>query len=116
MLTTCHTPPCGSYGPAKKPSESAVNVLTTTIVPAGDGRTIKMDAYAVRYPTNVKDVARVIADITTISVSEKKQLPPILHYQATEAMTKYDSEYNASSGEGKAETQARSPAYLLVAV
>lgn len=52
-----------------------------------------MDAYAVRYPTNVQDVARVIGDIANATVVEGKTLPPILHFQATEAMTKYDSEY-----------------------
>lgn len=52
-----------------------------------------MDAYAVRYPTNVQDVARVIGDIANATVVEGKTLPPILHFQATEAMTKYDSGY-----------------------
>lgn len=80
------------YGDAASPSESAVNVLRDAIIPPSDGRVITMDAYAVRYPTNVKDVARVIAEIAEITVTESKPLPPILHYQATEAMTKYDSE------------------------
>jgi dTDP-4-dehydrorhamnose reductase len=51
-----------------------------------------MDAYAVRYPTNVADVARVIEQVARIAVEDHKDLPPILHFQATEAMTKYDSE------------------------
>lgn len=51
-----------------------------------------MDAYAVRYPTNVQDVAKVIAQIAHQAVVQGKELPPILHFQATEAMTKYDSE------------------------
>lgn len=51
-----------------------------------------MDAYAVRYPTNVADVARVIEEVACIAVQDHKDLPPILHFQATEAMTKYDSE------------------------
>lgn len=62
-------------------------------MPPQDGRVIKMDAYAVRYPTSVTDVARVLADVAATSL--QKPLPPILHYQATEAMTKYDSEYAA---------------------
>lgn len=78
------------YGPALEPAESAVNILVTTIVPPADGRTKKMDAYAVRYPTNVEDVAKVIAQICDIAVTQGKDLPPIVHYQATEAMTKYD--------------------------
>lgn len=78
------------YGPALTPSESAVNILTTAIVPPEDGRLIKMDAYAVRYPTNAQDVAKVISQLARLAVAESKPLPPILQYQATEAMTKYD--------------------------
>ncbi|CAO1616619.1 unnamed protein product [Sympodiomycopsis kandeliae] len=78
------------YGPAIQPNESAVNVLQTTIVPPTDGRVIKMDAYAVRYPTNVQDVAKVLGQIAHQAVAEGKDLPPITHFQATEAMTKYD--------------------------
>lgn len=79
------------YGPALQPNESAVNILQTTILPRSDpSATIKMDAYAVRYPTNVQDVARVLGEIATCACTQQKQLPPILHFQATEAMTKYD--------------------------
>ncbi|CAO1618240.1 unnamed protein product [Parajaminaea phylloscopi] len=88
MVTSLRVPVL--YGPAEAPSESAVNVLATVIVPPQDGRMIKMDAYAVRYPTNVLDVARVLADTASLAVTESKPLPPILHFQATEAMTKYD--------------------------
>ena len=51
-----------------------------------------MDAHAVRYPTNVSDVAHVIEQLASLY---KKQLhssgmPETLHFSAPEAMTKYD--------------------------
>ena len=58
------------YGEAEKPAESAVNVLMDTVRQAaaaaaaaardGEGaEKIKVDHWALRYPTNTEDVARV---------------------------------------------------------
>lgn len=48
------------YGEANTPSESAVNVLMDAVWKVQDGSTkVKMDHWALRYPTNTEDVARV---------------------------------------------------------
>lgn len=51
------------YGDAEMPGESAVNVLMDAVWKAqdgkGDGGRIKMDHWALRYPTNTEDVGRV---------------------------------------------------------
>ena len=48
------------YGQAEKPAESAVNVLTDAVWKAQDEKAgIKMDHWAIRYPTNTEDVGRV---------------------------------------------------------
>jgi len=49
------------YGEAEKPAESAVNVLMDTIWKAQEkNANIKMDHWALRYPTNTEDVGRVL--------------------------------------------------------
>lgn len=78
------------YGETLCNEESAVNVLLNSI--RSNGKRIKMDAHAVRYPTNVSDVAHVIEQLASLY---KKQLhssgmPETLHFSAPEAMTKYD--------------------------
>lgn len=48
------------YGEAERPEESAVNVLMTNIRKAQEkGAGVKMDHWAIRYPTNTEDVGRV---------------------------------------------------------
>lgn len=52
------------YGDAEMPSESAVNVLLDSVWKAQEvteesGEKIKMDHWALRYPTNTEDVGRV---------------------------------------------------------
>jgi dTDP-4-dehydrorhamnose reductase len=48
------------YGSAEMPSESAVNVLLDAVWKAQeDGAKIKMEHWAIRYPTNTEDVGRV---------------------------------------------------------
>jgi dTDP-4-dehydrorhamnose reductase len=48
------------YGEAESPAESAVNVLMNLVQKADEkGANIKMDHWAIRYPTNTEDVARV---------------------------------------------------------
>ncbi len=49
------------YGEAETPAESAVNVLMDTVWKAQEkDANIKMDHWAIRYPTNVEDVGRVL--------------------------------------------------------
>lgn len=48
------------YGQAKTNAESAVNCLVDTVLEAQkEGAKIKMDHWALRFPTNTEDVARV---------------------------------------------------------
>jgi S-adenosylmethionine synthetase len=48
------------YGDAEEPAESAVNVLMDTVWKAqAPGTKISMDHWALRYPTNTRDVGRV---------------------------------------------------------
>ena len=47
------------YGSATNPAESAVNVLMTAVQKAQEGAHIKMDHWAIRYPTNTEDVGRI---------------------------------------------------------
>lgn len=48
------------YGHAETPSESAVNVLMDSVWKAQtEGTKIKMDHWALRYPTNTEDIGRV---------------------------------------------------------
>lgn len=82
------------YGSATKNSESAVNSLIDVIWKAQDEKAgIKMDDWALRYPTNTEDVARVCRDIVIKYVKEMKQikeLPKILQFSSEDRMTKYE--------------------------
>lgn len=79
------------YGPAKKNSDTAINVLLD-VVQDQSGKTYKMDHYATRYPTNTLDIAaffhRLAAKFPAESCS--LPLPPILHYSSPEPFTKYE--------------------------
>ncbi|EPQ27155.1 uncharacterized protein PFL1_05436 [Pseudozyma flocculosa PF-1] len=81
------------YGAAAANSESAVNVLLDAIQPRTDGSAVKCDAYAVRYPTCVDDVATALvrlSDVFAQQPADAKDIPPTTHFSAKEAMTKYD--------------------------
>ncbi|WVQ70172.1 dTDP-4-dehydrorhamnose reductase [Kwoniella botswanensis] len=74
------------YGQTEYNAESAVNILRD-VVEDQSGKQYKMDAYQVRFPTNVEDVARVLYDLSHLD----KPLPSILHYATpSPALTKYD--------------------------
>ncbi|GAA5913930.1 dTDP-4-dehydrorhamnose reductase family protein [Sporobolomyces salmoneus] len=76
-------------GPALSNSESAVNCLYDVVVQAAKKeKAAKMDDWAARMPTNTVDIARVIAQLSELSL--KQSLPPILHYSAQECFTKYE--------------------------
>lgn len=47
------------YGDAEMPSESAVNVLMDVLWKAQEGEKVKMEHWALRYPTNTEDIGRV---------------------------------------------------------
>ncbi|KAI9807210.1 MAG: hypothetical protein M1825_005928 [Sarcosagium campestre] len=81
------------YGPAEKPSESAINILMDTVTRKGNGdaKTV-VDDWAVRFPTNTQDVARVLVDIAEKYAEEGSDissLPSVLHFSGQEAFTKY---------------------------
>ncbi|OAT05077.1 dTDP-4-dehydrorhamnose reductase [Blastomyces gilchristii SLH14081] len=92
------------YGPAQQASESAVNVLVDAVWKAQDaGAGIKMDDWAIRYPTHTADVGRVCRDIAVKYLAgagavgagapsndgELKSLPRILQFSSEDRMTKY---------------------------
>lgn len=72
------------YGDTEYDGESAVNVLLGALQQTAPA---KMDAHGVRFPTNVADVARFLL---AVCAYDQGPLPPILHFSAAEAMTKYD--------------------------
>ncbi|KAH6611240.1 NAD dependent epimerase dehydratase family protein [Trichoderma cornu-damae] len=80
------------YGHAETPSESAVNVLMDSVWKAQtEGAKIKMDHWAIRYPTNTGDVGRVCHDVAIkyLECGDRKDLPRILQFSSEDRMTKY---------------------------
>ncbi|KAF9923715.1 hypothetical protein FBU30_006218 [Linnemannia zychae] len=75
------------YGITEYNGESAVNSLIDNVK---SGKTTSMDNYAIRYPTNVADVARVIKDLSVKVRQEKVFISGILHFSAQEKYTKYE--------------------------
>ncbi|KAK6354736.1 hypothetical protein TWF696_003873 [Orbilia brochopaga] len=71
--------------------ESAVNTLVDTIWNKASKERIEMDHWAIRYPTNTEDVARVLKDVaekyTTTDIST---LPRILQFSSEDKCTKYE--------------------------
>ncbi|KAK2794554.1 hypothetical protein FQN52_008135 [Onygenales sp. PD_12] len=88
------------YGPVVGGnSESAVNVLVDAVWKAQEpGASVKMDDWAVRYPTHTADVARVCRDVVGRYLRELAEgegkgkaggLPKILQFSSEDRMTKY---------------------------
>ncbi|KAG0044237.1 hypothetical protein BGZ83_010510 [Gryganskiella cystojenkinii] len=75
------------YGATEYNGESAVNVLIDSVQ---QGKATSMDHYAIRYPTNVADVARVIKDLSIKVRREKVFISGILHFSGEEKFTKYE--------------------------
>ncbi|KAJ9644240.1 hypothetical protein H2204_001591 [Knufia peltigerae] len=77
-------------------SESAVNTLIDSLY--GQNRTVKMDDWALRYPTNTEDVARVCLDLAKKRTTQQKEgeggegkpMPNILQFSSEDKMTKYE--------------------------
>ncbi|GAA5874147.1 hypothetical protein JCM3774_006751 [Rhodotorula dairenensis] len=76
------------YGPAESNSESAINVLVDAVEKAAAGTPVKMDNWAIRNPTCVQDIARVLSDLA--AKSQETPIPAILHFSAQQMYTKYD--------------------------
>lgn len=81
------------YGDAEMPAESAVNVLMDSVWKAQEpDAKIKMDHWALRYPTNTEDVGRVCQDIAVkyLGASDRSALPRILQFSSEDKFTKYE--------------------------
>lgn len=97
------------YGEAEKPAESAVNVLMDAVWKAQEkDASVKMDHWALRYPTNTEDVGRVchgmlllqstsqiltnLSDIAAkyLKTADKSSLPEILQFSSEDKFTKYE--------------------------
>ncbi|KAL7625366.1 hypothetical protein AAE478_004583 [Parahypoxylon ruwenzoriense] len=71
------------YGDAEVPAESAVNILMDSVWKAQeDGAKIKMDHWALRYPTNDISVKYIGSD-------DRSKLPSILQFTSEDKFTKY---------------------------
>lgn len=83
------------YGKCDEPHESAVNVLMSQLWAAqkvAPENKIKVDDYALRYPTNTSDVGRVCRDIAKLygdPLSANRDLPGILQFSSEDQMTKW---------------------------
>ncbi|KAJ1968593.1 hypothetical protein H4R35_006384 [Dimargaris xerosporica] len=76
------------YGRVEFNAESAVNVLVD-VVQASE-KSVSMDHFSARYPTNVADVARVCRDMTQKALeAPSSALHGVFHYSAPERFTKY---------------------------
>ncbi|KAK1149034.1 hypothetical protein N8T08_007711 [Aspergillus melleus] len=82
------------YGTAKDNGESAVNTLVDAVWKSQDETAnVGMDDWALRYPTNTEDVARVCRDVVIKCIKERAQkrtLPTILQFSSEDRMTKYE--------------------------
>ncbi|GJC93699.1 rmlD substrate binding domain-containing protein [Colletotrichum higginsianum] len=81
------------YGKAHTPAESATNILMDTLWKTQDGQSkVKMDHWAIRYPTNTEDVGRVCHDIAGkyLEASDRSSMPKVLQFSSEDKMTKYE--------------------------
>jgi S-adenosylmethionine synthetase len=54
----------GAVDDAKGEGESAVNTLLDVVWNEKKRKEVQMDHWSLRYPTNTRDVARVLADVS----------------------------------------------------
>ncbi|GHJ90119.1 hypothetical protein NliqN6_6521 [Naganishia liquefaciens] len=80
------------YGEVEYNAETAVNIFVD-VIQDQSGKTYKMDHFAVRFPTCVEDVARVMYDLAHTD----KPLPPIVHFSAQRGYTKYEMTQHMAS-------------------
>ncbi|KAL7275078.1 hypothetical protein RUND412_002013 [Rhizina undulata] len=80
------------YGEVEQNKESAVNVLLDAVLNKAGKERVEMDHWSIRYPTNTKDVARVLKDIAIkyTATSDLSSLPKILQFSSEDRMTKYE--------------------------
>jgi dTDP-4-dehydrorhamnose reductase len=85
------------YGSCDEPSESAVNVLMSQLWKAqqlsSEDPNIKIDDYALRFPTNTADVGRICRDICKLYLdpaNNKRSLPSILQFSSEDQMTMWE--------------------------
>ncbi|KAF3932683.1 hypothetical protein ABW19_dt0202740 [Dactylella cylindrospora] len=70
--------------------ESAVNVLMDAIWNKSGKENIDMDHWAIRYPTNTEDVARVLKDVAVkYTTEDSAAFPKILQFSSEDSCTKY---------------------------
>ena len=85
----------GPTHPKENNKESAINLLMDSLWRSQKEK-VKMDDWAIRYPTNILDVARVCVDIANLyghhpsSASSPSSLPRVLQFSSEDRMTKYD--------------------------
>jgi S-adenosylmethionine synthetase len=80
----------GETEPGSNHKESAVNVLMDSLQKSQNEK-VKMDDWAIRYPTNTADVGRVCADIAKLYLAKPSEdLPEILQFSSEDRMTKYE--------------------------
>ena len=89
------------YGEVTAPEESAINVLLEAVWKSQtEDYQVEMDDWAIRYPTNTEDVARVIRDLARRYLDAQRgqqqqqqqqqtTLPRIVQFSAEEPYTKY---------------------------
>lgn len=79
------------YGPTENLAESAVTVLAQQMLDAKEDnqKTIRLDHWAVRYPTYTPDVAKVLHSMVERWV-DKPSLSGIFHWSGREPFTKYE--------------------------
>ncbi|KAI9286881.1 RmlD-like substrate binding domain-containing protein [Umbelopsis sp. AD052] len=75
------------YGKTEYNGESAVNTLVDVVM--NQSKPSKMDDVAVRYPTNVEDVARVLVDLTSAKLEQGKDIHGVYHFSSEKSYTKY---------------------------
>ncbi|KAK4137667.1 NAD(P)-binding protein [Trichocladium antarcticum] len=82
------------YGEADRNAESAVNCLMDVVERAAQGERgrVRMDHWALRYPTNTEDVARVCYDVASryLAEKDKSSLPRVLQFSSEDKYTKYE--------------------------
>jgi S-adenosylmethionine synthetase len=84
------------YGKCDEPHHSPVNVLMSQLWSSQnlspEAAKIKVDDYALRFPTNTSDVARVCRDLSKLYLDPQnstRHLPNILHFSSEDQMTKW---------------------------
>ena len=84
------------YGSCDEPKDSAVNILMSQLWAAQDIQSgqdqIKVDDYALRFPTNTQDVGRVCRDISKLYLSPEnsgRDLHSVLQFSSEDQMTKW---------------------------